>query len=175
VARVVHRLRSVLALSVLLALAVGVPTLLAFVAGWPSRVAFRIGGASRPRSARAIYRATSSSKVLAVLGVDRMGAGCLGRCLGTGSQRSAREPRARAQPAPLVPAAMGKGVGRLVALVLSIGITLASTPTPLLARPPAGVVTPARQSSIAALTVDATPEREPGGRGADAQLASCRR
>jgi nucleoid-associated protein YgaU len=157
VARVVHRLRSVLALAVVLALVVGVPTLLAFVAGWPLPRRFpdwdRVSTALRQGDipGDVVVKALAVLVWIAwaqvawavvwelVVNVPRVNHG------------------QRPQPAPLVPAAMGNGVGRLVALVLSIGITLASTPTPLLARPAAGVAALPRQSSMAALTVDAPP------------------
>ena len=57
-----------------------------------------------------------------------------------------------ARPAPLVPAAVAGGVGRLVAVLFAVGLTVATTPAPSLARPavPAALVqTPAGPAAAA--------------------------
>ncbi len=60
-----------------------------------------------------------------------------------------------ARPAPLVPAAVAGGVGRLVAVLFAVGLTVATTPTPTLARPavPAAFVEkPAAPAAVASAT-----------------------
>lgn len=154
-ARLTHRLRSLAALLVLLVIVVGVPTLLAFVAGWPlprnvpdwSRISTALQQGDIPGE--------TVIKVLAVLVWIAWAqlVWAIGWELSINVPGSNRGQRAR--PAPLVPPGVSRGVGRLVALALSIGITLASTPTPSLARPvgPAGAAL--RAASPTTIVVDA--------------------
>ncbi len=154
-ARLTHRLRSLAALLMLGAIVVGVPTLLAFVAGWPlprnvpdwSRVSTALQQGDIPGE--------TVIKVLAVLVWIAWAqlVWAIGWELSINVPRSNRGQRARL--APLVPPGVSRGVGRLVALALSIGITLASTPTPSLARPvgPAGAAL--RAASPTTIVVDA--------------------
>ena len=129
-ARLTNRIRSLAALLALFALLVGVPMLLALVAGWPlprrapdwSRISTAVQQGDIPGEA--------VIKVLAVLVWIAWAqlAWAIVWELVVNVPRSNRGQLA--QPAPLVPAGVGRGIGRLVALALSIGITLASTPTP---------------------------------------------
>jgi nucleoid-associated protein YgaU len=72
-------------------------------------------------------------------------------------------PRAQnGQPArsvPLVPAAVAGGVGRLVAVVFAVGLTVATTATPTLARPPvpAALAEPLAASATVAPDASAAP------------------
>jgi hypothetical protein len=63
------------------------------------------------------------------------------------------------RPAPLVPISVGSGVGRLVALILTIGTAIASTPTPAIALPatPTGDAPPPPPTSIVLPTTAARP------------------
>ena len=154
-ARLTHRLRSLAALLVLVAIVVGVPTLLTLVAGWPlprnvpdwSRISTALRQGDIPGE--------TVIKVLAVLVWIAWAqlVWAIGWELSINVPRSNRGQRAR--PAPLVPPGVSRSVGRLVALALSIGITLASTPTPSLARPvgPAGAAL--RAASPSTIVVDA--------------------
>ena len=154
-ARLTHRLRSLAALLVLVAIAVGVPAVLTFVAGWPlprnvpdwSRISTALQQGDMP--SETVIKALA---VLVWIAWAQL-VWAIGWELSINVPRSNRGQRAR--PAPLVPPGVSRGVGRLVALALSIGITLASTPTPSLARPvgPAGAAL--RAVSPTTIVVDA--------------------
>lgn len=152
--RLARRLLSVVALGVLLALAVGVPMLLALVAGWPLPRRLPDWGGVSTALRQGDVPGGVVVKVLAV----PVWIAWAQLAWAVGWELVVNLPRAnhgqRAQPAPLVPVAVSNGVGRLVALALSIGITLASTPTPSLARPSAAVSTLPRTSSTTAFVVD---------------------
>jgi len=155
VSRLTHRLRSLAALMVLVAIIVGVPTLLALVAGWPlprivpdwSRISTAVQQGDIPGE--------TVIKVLAVL----VWIAWAQLVWAIGWELSINVPRSnrgqRAKPAPLVPSGVSRCVGRLVALALSIGITLASTPTPSLARPVAPAGTALRAASPTTVVVGA--------------------
>lgn len=155
-ARLTHRLRSLAALLALFALLVGVPMLLALVAGWPlprhapdwSRISTAVQQGDIPGEA--------VIKVLAVLVWIAWAqlAWAIVWELVVNVPRSNRGQLA--QPAPLVPAGVGRGIGRLVALALSIGITLASTPTPSLARPAPAVAMASRAPSASTIVLGAS-------------------
>ncbi len=154
-ARLTNRIRSLAALLALFALLVGVPMLLALVAGWPlprrapdwSRISTAVQQGDIP--GEAVIKVLAALVWIAwaqlawaivwelVVNVPRSNRGQL------------------AQPAPLVPAGVGRGIGRLVALALSIGITLASTPTPSLARPAPAVAMASRAPSASTIVLGA--------------------
>lgn len=170
-ARLTHRLRSLAALLALFALLVGVPMLLALVAGWPlpgrapdwSRISTAVEQGDIPGE--------TVIKVLAVLVWIAWAqlAWAIVWELVVNVPRSNRGQLA--QPAPLVPSGLGRGIGRLVALALSIGITLASTPTPSLARPAAAVAMAPRAPSASTIVLDAS---GPGNATAVEQVRSWR-
>ena len=155
-ARLTNRIRSLAALLALFALLVGVPMLLALVAGWPlprrapdwSRISTAVQQGDIPGEA--------VIKVLAVLVWIAWAqlAWAIVWELVVNVPRSNRGQLA--QPAPLVPAGVGRGIGRLVALALSIGITLASTPTPSLARPAPAVAMASRAPSASTIVLGAS-------------------
>lgn len=154
-ARLTNRLRSLAALLVLLVMIVGVPALLTLVAGWPlprnvpdwSRISTAVQQGDIPGG--------TVIKVLAVL----VWIAWAQLVWAIGWELSINVPRSnrgqRAKPAPLVPSGVSRGIGRLVALALSIGITLASTPTPSLARPVAPAGAALRAASPTTIVVDA--------------------
>ena len=170
-ARLTHRLRSLAALLALVALLVGVPILLVLVAGWPlprrapewSRISTAVQQGDIPGE--------TVIKVLAVLVWIAWAqlAWAIVWELVVNVPRSNRGQLA--QPAPLVPSGVGRGIGRLVALALSIGITLASTPTPSLARPAAAVAMAPRAPSASTIVLDAS---GPGNATAVEQVRSWR-
>lgn len=155
-ARLTNRIRSLAALLALFALLVGVPMLLALVAGWPlprrapdwSRISTAVQQGDIPGEA--------VIKVLAVLVWIAWAqlAWAIVWELVVNVPRSNRGQLA--QPAPLVPPGVGRGIGRLVALALSIGITLASTPAPSLARPAPAVAMASRAPSASTIVLGAS-------------------
>ncbi len=170
-ARLTNRIRSLAALLALFALLVGVPMLLALVAGWPlprrapdwSRISTAVQQGDIPGE--------TVIKVLAVL-VWIAWAQLAWAVVWELMVNVPRSNRGQlAQPAPLVPTGVGRGIGRLVALALSIGITLASTPTPSLARPAAAVAMAPRAPSASTVVLDAS---GPGNATAVEQVRSWR-
>ena len=127
------------------------------------------GTGSAPRSSRATSPPRSSSTP-SPSSSGSPGRNSCGRSAGNSpstcpAPRTANQPR----PAPLVPAALGSGVGRLVAVLFAVGLTVATTPAPSLARPatpPAALVeqpaTPAAAASARRRRTRLPPRRRAG-------------
>ncbi len=150
-----RRVQGVGALVVLVVIAVGVPALLVRIAGWPLPRSMPDFERIRVALVQGDIPAETVVKVLAVIvwliwlqviwalvweivvNVPRLAAG--------------RRPSA----APLVVGPVGNGVGRLVALVMSIGLTVASIPSTAVALPRASASV--GEVGSAALTQPASP------------------
>ena len=140
------RLRSLAAVALLAAITVGIPVLLIAIAGWPlprqlpdwDRVRIAIQQGDIPAEV-----VINTLAVIVWIAWAQL-------VWALGWELAVNLPRAQngepARPAPLVPAAVAGGIGRLVAVLFAVGLTVATTPTPTLARPavPAALVeTPA--------------------------------
>ena len=146
------RLRSLAALAILAAITVGIPVLLIAIAGWPlprqlpdwDRIRIAIQQGDIP----AEVVINTLAVVVWIAWAQLVWA--------LGWELAVNLPRAQngkpARLAPLVPAAVAGGVGRLVAVLFAVGLTVATTPAPSLARPavPAALVqTPAGPAAAA--------------------------
>jgi nucleoid-associated protein YgaU len=147
-------LRSLAALALLTAITVGIPVLLIAIAGWPlprqlphwDRVLTAIQQGDIPAQV-----VINTLAVIVWIAWAQL-------VWALGWELAVNLPRAQsgepARPAPLVPAAVTCGVGRLVAVLFAIGLTVATTPTPVLARPavPAALAHPAAAPAADATT-----------------------
>lgn len=134
ITRTARRLRSLIALGVLVAITVGVPLVLALVAGWPLPRRLpdwnRVTTALRQGDIAGDVVIKTIAVIVWIAWAQLIWALAWELAINLPRITRGRQPR----PAPLVPVAVGAGIGRLVALVLSIGLTIATTPTPALAR-----------------------------------------
>ena len=164
------RLRSLAALALLAAITVGIPVLLIAIAGWPlprqlpdwDRVRIAIQQGDIPAEV-----VINTLAVIVWIAWAQL-------VWALGWELAVNLPRAQngepARPAPLVPAAVAGGVGRLVAVLFAVGLTVATTPTPTLARPavPAALVeTPAAPAAAPPPPDRAHAPRRRAGRSAN--------
>ena len=151
-----HRTRQILGFLTLAALVAGVPTLLARIAHWP--LPTRIPSWNRVSTAiqQGDIPATAVIKTIAVL----VWVAWLQLMWALIWELVVNVPRTnrgqRTVPAPMVPRSVGNGIGRLVAIILSVGILASSTRT--LALAPASTTPLAhRNSTVAALVTEPAP------------------
>ncbi|MCU1395319.1 MAG: hypothetical protein JWM34_3747 [Ilumatobacteraceae bacterium] len=157
--QLVHRSRQLLGCLALIALVAGVPAVLAQIAGWPlphrlptwSRFSTAVQQGDIP--ANTVIRAIAVLVWIAwlqlmwaliwelVVNVPRVARG------------------QRTVSAPMVPQSVGNGMGRLVALILSIGIIASSSRTLALA-PASTTPLPHRTSAVAALVTETPSQRQ---------------
>ena len=134
ITRTARRLRSLVALVVLVAITVGVPLVLARFAGWPlphHRPHWnRVTTALRQGDIAGDVVIKTIAVIVWIAWAQLIWALAWELAINLPRITRGRQPK----PAPLVPVAVGAGIGRLVALVLSIGLTIATTPSPALAR-----------------------------------------
>ncbi len=132
-----QRLQSAAALLLLIAITIGIPAVLVRVAGWPLPRAMPDWSRVRIAIVQGDIPADTVVKALAIVVwlIWLQVVWALAWELAVNVPRMSGGRRAR--PAPLVAAPVGNGVGRLVALVMSIGITVLSIPAPAVALPSA--------------------------------------
>jgi nucleoid-associated protein YgaU len=143
------RLRWLAAVVALLALTIGIPAVLMLVAGWPfprdvpdwDRIATALGQSDIP--------AGVVIKTLAV--IVWIAWAQLVWALAWELVVNLRRTRTGhpARPTPAVPSIIAVGAARLIAVVLSIGLTVAATPRPALSRPQAVATVPAQRPVVA--------------------------
>jgi hypothetical protein len=123
------------ALAVLVAVTVGIPALLIVTAGWPLPRHIPDWNGIRTAIQQGDIPAEVVINTLAVI----VWIAWAQLVWALGWEIAVNLPRTQngepAKAAPLVPAALGSGVGRLVAVLFAVGLTVATTPTPSLARP----------------------------------------
>ncbi len=150
-----RRVQGVGALVVLVVIAVGVPALLVRIAGWPLPRSMPDFERIRVALVQGDIPAETVVKVLAVIvwliWLQVMWALVWEIVVNVPRLAAGRRPSA----APLVVAPVGNGVGRLVALVMSIGLTVASIPSTAVALPRASASV--GEVGSAALTQPASP------------------
>jgi hypothetical protein len=131
----ISRLRWLAAVVALVALVVGIPAVLVLVAGWPlprhvpdwGRVATAVGQGDIP--AGVVIR--TLAVIVWIAWAQLVWA--LTWELAVNLRRAQTGQSAR--PAPAVPSAISLGAARLLAVVLSIGLSIAATPRPALGQP----------------------------------------
>lgn len=130
-----RRVQGVGALVVLVVIAVGVPALLVRIAGWPLPRSMPDFERMRVALVQGDIPAETVVKVLAIIvwliWLQVMWALAWEVVVNVPRLAAGHRPSA----APLVVGPVGNGVGRLVALVMSIGLTVASIPSPAVALP----------------------------------------
>ena len=161
------RLRSLAALAVLVAVTVGIPVLLIAIAGWPLPRQLPDWNGIRTALQQGDIPAEVVINTLAVVVWIAWAqlVWALGWELAVNLPRTQNGEPAKA--APLVPAALGSGVGRLVAVLFAVGLTVATTPTP--SPRPTGRCRPQRSSSSrppAAAAPSAAPTQPPAATSA---------
>jgi DNA-binding SARP family transcriptional activator len=131
------RIAGLLALAVMVALVAGVPILLIRLAGWPLPDSMPDWARVRRSITQGDIPAEVVVNVLAVavwlIWLQLVWALLWELAVNLPRVASGRRPRS----APLVPAAVGNGVGRLVAMIIAIGTVVTSTPAPAVALPSA--------------------------------------
>ena len=154
-----QRLQSAAALLLLVAITVGVPAILVGVAGWPLPRSIPNWSHVRVAIMQGDIPAETVVKALAVavwlIWLQVLWALAWEIAVNVPRMSSGRRPRT----APLVAAPVGNGVGRLVALVMSIGLTIASMPTPAIGLPSAPPAGPFSSRAPSAATTLAAPAR----------------
>lgn len=136
---VARRLRGIAALMTIVAIAAGVPLLLARIAHWPLPRSVPDWARVRTALMQGDIPADTVVRALAVIvwliWLQVMWALVWEIAVNVPRMTAGRRPTA----APLVAGPVGNGVGRLVALVLSIGLTVASMPSTAIALPSAPI------------------------------------
>jgi hypothetical protein len=154
------RWRWLAAIAALVVLVVGVPAILVLVAGWPfpgdipewSRVTTALEQGDIP--AEAVIK--TLAVIVWIAWVQLLWALAWEFAVNLRRLRTGRF----ARPAPAVPSIINVGAARLVAIVLSIGLTIAATSKPALSRPQL-VALPSTATPAAAVTTSRADSRTP--------------
>ena len=142
-----RRLRALGALLVITAVLAGVPLVLIKIAGWPfpQRIPTWERFTISVRQGDVPSEVVIKTLAVIVWIAWALLAWALLWEIAVNTRQSSR--RANIRPAPLVPETVSRGAGRLVAILFSVGISVATTPTPTLAR--AAPTSTQRSSTIA--------------------------